>query len=89
MMTVREIQTRLRDHGFYHGPIDGKEIEAYTSAIIAFKVSKNLAPRDYIGPITEGELRKAPSLKPAPPKKANEPVWLRRARQELGQREIP
>jgi uncharacterized protein (TIGR02594 family) len=89
MMTVREIQTRLRDHGFYHGPIDGKESDTYTSAIIAFKVSKNLAPRDYIGPITEGELRKAPSLKPAPPKKADEPVWLRRARQELGQREIP
>lgn len=87
-MSTREIQTRLKVHGFYHGTVDGRESEALTKAIIAFKVSKGLAARDYVGPITEGELRKAPSTKTAPPIVAGEPVWLRRARQEIGVSEI-
>lgn len=87
-MTTREIQTRLKVHGFYHGTVDGKESPALSAAIIAFKVSKGLVARDYVGPITEGELRKAPSLKAAPPAVTGEPVWLRRARQEIGVSEI-
>lgn len=87
-MTIREIQTRLKVHGFDPGPIDGILGTNTTLAIIAFKVSKGLAPRAYVGPITEGELRKEPSSKPAPPAVPGEPVWLRRARQEIGVSEI-
>lgn len=87
-MTTREIQTRLVAHGFSPGPIDGDFGKRTRAALIALKVSKRLTPRDYVGPITEGELRKAPSLKLAPPAIVGEPVWLRRARQEIGVSEI-
>ncbi len=87
-MTTREIQTRLKVHGFDPGPIDNKPGPRTSAAIIKFKVAKGLAPRDYVGPITEGELRKDPSNKPAPPAVVGEPVWLRRARQEIGVSEI-
>lgn len=87
-MTVKEIQARLKDHGFEPGPIDGDIGPKTKSALIAFKVSKGLAPRDYVGPITEAELLKAPSSNLAPPAIVDEPVWLRRARQEIGVSEI-
>jgi uncharacterized protein (TIGR02594 family) len=88
MSLTREIQTRLKVHGFDPGPIDGKLGPKTSGAIIAFKVSKGLAARDYVGPITLAELRKAPSAAIAPPEVVGEPIWLRRARQEIGQREI-
>ena len=87
-MTTKEVQSRLKVHGFYNGPIDGIQGQNTSAAIIAFKVSKGLAARDYLGPITEGELRKEPSKKIAPPKVSSEPVWLRRAKQEIGVTEI-
>lgn len=87
-MTTREIQIRLKVHGFDPGPIDGVPGPRTSAAVIAFKTSKGLAARDYVGPITEGELRKDPSPHQAPPKIEGEPVWLRRARQEIGVREI-
>lgn len=86
--SIREIQTRLKVHGFDPGPIDGVMGPKTSAAIIRFKLSKGLAGRDYVGPITLGELRKAPSSKPAPPAVSSEPVWLRRARQEIGVSEI-
>ncbi len=85
---IREIQTRLKIHGFDPGAITGIWNDATSVAVINFKVSKDLAARDYVGPITLGELRKEPSRKPAPPQIAGEPVWLRRARQEIGVSEI-
>lgn len=85
---IVEIQTRLKAHGFDPGDLDGKLGEKTRAAIIAFKVSKALAPRDYVGPITLAELRKDPALAVAPPKVAGEPIWLRRARQEIGVSEI-
>jgi uncharacterized protein (TIGR02594 family) len=88
-MTAKELQTRLKVHGFDPGPIDGDVGPKTRAAIIRFKVQKGLSARDYVGPITEGELRKAPSPKMAPPEIAGEPVWLRRALQEVGVREIP
>jgi uncharacterized protein (TIGR02594 family) len=86
---IREIQARLKAHGFDPGPIDGIQGRKTSAAIIAFKVAKGLAPRDYVGPITLAELRKVPSTRIAPPEIKGEPVWLRRARQEIGVREIP
>jgi uncharacterized protein (TIGR02594 family) len=88
-MTMRDIQTRLKAHGFNPGRIDGMGGPKTSAAIIAFKVSKGLAPRDYVGPITIAELEKATSDQIAPPQIKGEPVWLRRARQEIGVREIP
>lgn len=88
-MTIRDIQTRLNAHGFNPGKIDGMGGPNTSAAIIAFKVSKGLAPRDHVGPITIAELEKAPSDQIAPPQSTGEPVWLRRARQEVGVREIP
>ena len=88
-MTIRDIQTRLKAHGFNPGRIDGMGGPKTSAAIIAFKVSKGLAPRDYVGPITIAELEKATSDQIAPPQIKGEPVWLRRARQEIGVREIP
>lgn len=85
---IREIQTRLKIHGYDPGPITGQFDGHTAAAVIAFKRSKGLAARDYVGPITLAELRKAPSATPAPPKAAGEPVWLRRARQEIGVSEI-
>lgn len=85
---IREVQTRLKVHGFYTGAISGKWDVATSLAVIEFKESKALLPRDYVGPITLGELRKEPSTKTAPPQIAGEPVWLRRARQEIGVSEI-
>jgi uncharacterized protein (TIGR02594 family) len=85
---IAEIQTRLKAHGFDPGAADGMIGPKTRAAIIAFKVSKALSPRDYIGPITLAELRKAPQAAVAPPKVAGEPIWLRRARQEIGVSEI-
>lgn len=87
-MTIREIQARLKVHGFYSGPVDGIPSPSTSAGIVRFKISKGLLGRDYVGPITEGELRKEPSSKQAPPKVASEPLWLRRARQEIGVAEI-
>ena len=89
MASFREIQTRLKAHGFDPGPIDGKGGPKTSAAIVAFKVSKNLAPRDFVGAITLAELRKSPSDQIAPDEVKSEPIWLRRARQEIGVREIP
>jgi uncharacterized protein (TIGR02594 family) len=88
-MDTREVQTLLVKHGFDPGKIDGIPGPKTSAAIIRFKVSKGLAPRDYVGPITIGELRKDPGSKSiAPPAVSGEPVWLRRARQEIGVSEI-
>ena len=85
---IVEIQTRLKAHGFEPGELDGVIGSKTRAAIIAFKVSKALSPRDYVGPITLAELRKEPQQAVAPPKVAGEPIWLRRARQEIGVSEI-
>jgi len=88
-MTTREIQTRLKAHGFDPGKIDGMGGPKTSAAIVAFKVSKGLSPRDHIGPLTIAELEKEPSEQLAPPQVKGEPVWLRRAKQEIGVKEIP
>jgi uncharacterized protein (TIGR02594 family) len=85
---IREIQARLKVHGFDPGPIDGLWGSNTALAVIAFKVSKGLAARSYVGPITLAALRQEPSERPAPREVKGEPVWLRLARQEIGVTEI-
>lgn len=88
-MNVKEIQTRLKVHGFYlTGKVDGDYGPLTTAAVIAFKQSKGLLARDYVGPITLAVLRQSPSELVIPPVVTAEPVWLRRARLELGVKEI-
>jgi uncharacterized protein (TIGR02594 family) len=83
----KAIEQRLRDRGFDPGRIDGVRDARTNAAIIAFKRSVGLRPRDYYGPITHAALMEG---KPVPgPETIEEPCWLRRARQEIGVQEIP
>lgn len=52
MIDVRKVQQRLKDLGFDPGKIDGLPGPKTDAAIVRFKVSKGLAPRPYLGPIT-------------------------------------
>jgi uncharacterized protein (TIGR02594 family) len=85
---VFEVQTRLKSHGFDPGPIDGILGANTTLAIIRFKTSKGLAPRAFVGPITLAALRQELGAPPPPAAVKTEPVWLRRARMEIGVSEI-
>lgn len=83
-----KIQTALKAMGFYKGEIDGDPGPLTTSAIIAFKRSVGLLPRDYVGPLTEAALF-GTAKNPHPiDDKPEEPVWLRRARMDIGVQEI-
>ncbi|MGR3599202.1 MAG: NlpC/P60 family protein [Heliomarina sp.] len=56
---VRRVQSRLADLGFNPGPIDGLRGPKTDAAIIAFKRSKGLRPRAYVGPITLAAIKAA------------------------------
>jgi uncharacterized protein (TIGR02594 family) len=58
-MTTLEIQTRLKELGFYHDTLDGVEGPNTRAAIIAFKTSVGLQARAYVGPITRRALKRA------------------------------
>jgi len=91
-MTIKERQKLLKRHGFYHGGIDGIDGPKTAAATIAFKASRGLRARDYVGPMTAMALRKA--IRPAAANIASDgkrhmmPVWLRLAYSHLGLREI-
>jgi len=91
-MTIKERQKLLKRHGFDPGPIDGEDGPQTRAATIAFKVSRGLRPRDFVGPVTELALRRG--VKPARPRVMTEsgavkmPTWLRLAYSHLGLREI-
>jgi uncharacterized protein (TIGR02594 family) len=85
---IRQIQTRLIAHGFFRAPVDGVWSSATAAAVINFKVARGLAPRSYVGPITLAALMQEPGVKAVPPVVPDEPVWLRRARMEIGVSEI-
>lgn len=91
-MTIKERQKLLKRHGFYHGRIDGDKGPKTIAATIAFKESRGLRARDYVGPITAMALRK--SIRPAAANIDNEgkrfvmPTWLRMAHSYHGLREI-
>ena len=92
-MTIKERQRHLRRHGFYHGRIDGIHGPGTEAATIAFKKSRGLRARDYVGPVTAVALRKG--VVPAPARIAAQngsvrmPDWLRLAYSFHGLREIP
>lgn len=91
-MTIKERQKLLKRHGFYHGRIDGLNGPKTTAATIAFKESRGLRARDYVGPVTALALRKG--IQPAAASIDSDggrlpmPTWLRLAYSYLGLREI-
>lgn len=91
-MTIRERQKLLNLHGFYRGRIDGVDGPQTKAATVAFKKSRGLRAREFVGPITAFALRKG--IKPAPAKIVLSgsamimPTWLRLAYSHLGLREI-
>lgn len=91
-MTIRERQKLLKRHGFYDGRIDGDNGPKTKAATIAFKKSRGLRARDFVGPVTRMALRKG--IKPAPAnaviagRPVPMPTWLRLAYSHLGLREI-
>jgi uncharacterized protein (TIGR02594 family) len=85
----KKIQLALKEKGFNPGPIDGEPGPQTSEAIIDFKKSLGFQARDYIGPLTEAALLQAPNNPKPVDDRPSEPVWLRRARQEIGVQEIP
>ena len=49
---IHQVQSRLKDLGFYTGAVDGIAGPLTHAAIVAFKSSVGLRARPYIGPIT-------------------------------------
>ena len=92
IMTIKEQQKHLKRHGFYHGRIDGIPGSKTRAATIAFKESRGLLARSYVGPVTALALRRG--IVPAPANAVVEagvvemPTWLRLAYSHLGLREI-
>lgn len=52
----RRVQTRLADLGFNPGPIDGVCGPLTSAAIVAFKRTRGLRARPYVGPVTLGAI---------------------------------
>lgn len=91
-MTIKELQKLLTQHGFYQGRIDGIGGPKTRTATVAFKKSRGLRARAYVGPVTALALRKG--IQPAAADIASGgerfpmPTWLRLAYSHLGLREI-
>lgn len=92
IMTVKERQKHLKRHGYYAGRIDGLNGPKTKAATIAFKKSRGLKARDYVGPITATALRTGGRPYRAKTRtdggKVDVPEWLRLASTYLGLREI-
>lgn len=83
----KQIQRRLRELGYYQGAIDGLIGPISKRAIVAFKKSRGLRARAYVGPITLAALFHGANL----PKKKSQlpkmPSWLKLAYSYKGLRE--
>ncbi|GLQ26148.1 TIGR02594 family protein [Sulfitobacter pacificus] len=91
-INLKKVQRRLAELGHYQGRIDGINGPKTEAAIIAFKTSKGLRPRSFLGPITMSALFKG--VRPVPARIVTEdgsikiPTWLRLAYGYLGLKEI-
>ncbi|ORE91016.1 peptidoglycan-binding protein [Aurantimonas sp. 22II-16-19i] len=83
---IREVQTMLAKHGIDPGPIDGLMGPRTEAAIIAFKRSRNLQPRAFVGPITWKMLEAEPEG--AAQGDRSELPWVAWGRRLLGLHEI-
>lgn len=50
--TIKKVQQRLKDWGYYDGPITGNYGELTTAAVIKFQKKHGLNPQGYLGPLT-------------------------------------
>lgn len=50
--TIRKVQQRLKDWGYYDGPITGNYGELTTAAVIKFQKKHGLNAQGYLGPLT-------------------------------------
>lgn len=85
MVPIRTIQERLVVLGFDPGPVDGIRGPRTNAAITAFKVSKGLRARPYIGPITLAAMFPQQAAMP----ETMPPPWFQIAESRLGTEEIP
>ena len=95
---MRQVQSHLVRHGFDPGPIDGIRGPKTDAALVAFKVSRDLRDRPYVGDITwqalVGSVKAvAPSVPQIPGLPTGmalqPPPWIPIAKSYLGLREIP
>lgn len=82
---IIKVQARLRSLGYEPGPIDGIMGPHTESAIIAFKRSRGLLPRPYIGPITWKALFADSNTDAA---RKDDLPWMAEARVALGRHEV-
>lgn len=80
---IQEIQFTLARLGIDPGPVDGIMGPRTESAIIAFKRSRGLRARPYVGPLTWAALRSA-----TPADKPNLPPWIVEANKVVGLHEV-
>lgn len=85
--TVLDLQRQLLLRGYNPGPLDGILGSKTESAIIAFKKSRGLRPRAFVGPVTENLLFNA-GVKNVPTNDGKVPPWMVIARSLEGTREI-
>ncbi|EBA18411.1 hypothetical protein RSK20926_11849 [Roseobacter sp. SK209-2-6] len=88
---VRWLQRALQQLGHYKGRVDGISGPMTRKAIVAFKLSQGLWPRDYVGPITLGRLRDAVEVsepRKFGPDTAPEPPWLVELGKVMGLHEV-
>ena len=82
---IRAIQSQLSRLGFDPGPVDGVMGPHTQSAIVAFKRSRGLRPRPYIGPLTMRALFVGATHRAA--RKDHLP-WIAEGRRLLGLHEV-
>lgn len=58
LLSVRQIQTALKNGGFYKGPVDGKMGPNTKEAIKAFQKEHGLKPDGIVGKLTSKELER-------------------------------
>ena len=85
--TVLELQRQLLARGYNPGPLDGVSGPKTDAAIIAFKKSRGLRPRAYVGPVTENLLFNT-GVKNVSTRNGKSPPWMVIARSLEGTREI-
>lgn len=90
MIDWREVQKRLRDHGFDPGPIDGIRGPRTNQAIVDFKKSIGFRARPFVGELTLKALGfDEAAVKEMLPTDDHDIPWMDFARGFIGLREAP
>ena len=87
-LDIRAIQMRLTELGFDPGPIDGIRGPMTDAAIVAFKASKGLRARAYVGPVTLSALFGGKPEDHADEVISDDPPWLNELAKHIGWHEV-